>query len=145
MLMALSGQFVLHISRILCRMGESASSPTSREHAHATLFVGCHVLALNLLRTWQFAPPSASAAPRRPSLLNAHTHRHSLLLSSTKLDISLPPSNMPSRVASPAPVQAEGEDAEERERQRKQFREVVKTVRVEAKAPAEFSFDAFNF
>ncbi|BGO90977.1 hypothetical protein NBRC10512_002265 [Rhodotorula toruloides] len=118
--------FVLHISRILCRMG-------------------CHVLALNLLRTWQFAPPSASAAPCRPSLLGAHTRRHSLLLSSTKLDISLPPSNMPSRVASPAPVQAEGEDAEERERQRKQFREVVKTVRVEAKAPAEFSFDAFNF
>lgn len=72
--------------------------------------------------------------------------RSSLLLSSTKLDLPLPPSNIPSRVASPAPPSS-AEDAEkaERERQKKQFREVVNTVKVEAKAPAEFSFDAFGF
>ncbi|GAA6036036.1 hypothetical protein JCM8097_006576 [Rhodosporidiobolus ruineniae] len=118
--------FVLHISRILCRMG-------------------CHVLALNLLRTWRFLPPALppSSAPHRPSPLQ--NRRHSLLLSTTKLDLPLPASNLPSRVASPAPPSADEEEAAERERQRQQFREVVKTVKVEAKAPAEFSFDAFGF
>ncbi|GAA6017280.1 hypothetical protein JCM10207_003677 [Rhodosporidiobolus poonsookiae] len=115
--------FVLHISRILCRMG-------------------CHVLALNLLRTWRFVPPALPpSGPRRPDFLT--NRRQSLLLSSTKLDLPLPSSALPSRVASPAP----DEDAAEKERQRQQFREVVKQVKVDsAKAqPAEFSFDAFGF
>ncbi|GAA6056051.1 hypothetical protein JCM3770_007000 [Rhodotorula araucariae] len=116
--------FVLHISRILCRMG-------------------CHVLALNLLRTWHFLPPTPPASSR-PALRHA-MRRASLLLSSTKLDLPLPPSNLPSRVASPAPSQAEEEEKAERERQKRQFRQVVNTVKVEAKAPAEFSFDAFGF
>ncbi|BGP39389.1 regulator of (H+)-ATPase in vacuolar membrane [Rhodotorula kratochvilovae] len=115
--------FVLHISRILCRMG-------------------CHVLALNLLRTWHFLPPTPPTSSR-PALRHA-MRRSSLLLSSTKLDLPLPPSNLPSRVASPAPSHAEEEEKAERERQKRQFREVVNTVKVEAKAPAEFSFDAFG-
>ncbi|GAA5953165.1 hypothetical protein JCM10213_003434 [Rhodosporidiobolus nylandii] len=117
--------FVLHISRILCRMG-------------------CHVLALRLLQSWRFLPPAPpSTASRRPNPLE--NRRHSLLLSSTKLDLPLPASNIPSRVASPAPLGASADDSAERERQRQQFRDVVKQVKVEAKAPAEFSFDAFVF
>ncbi|GAA5977711.1 hypothetical protein JCM11641_001385 [Rhodosporidiobolus odoratus] len=117
--------FVLHISRILCRMG-------------------CHVLALNLLRSWHFLPPAPSATSRpRPNPLA--NRRQSLLLSSTKLDLPLPPSALPSRVGSPAPSSGAEEDKGEKERQKQQFREVVKQVKVEAKAPAEFSFDAFGF
>ncbi|KPV72243.1 uncharacterized protein RHOBADRAFT_56056 [Rhodotorula graminis WP1] len=116
--------FVLHISRILCRMG-------------------CHVLALNLLRNWHFLPATIhSSSDTRPSLRHA-LRRSSLLLASTKLDLDLPPSNLPSRVASPAPPSTAEDD--EKERQKRQFREVVNTVKVEAKAPAEFSFDAFAF
>ncbi|GAA5955789.1 hypothetical protein JCM8115_006854 [Rhodotorula mucilaginosa] len=130
--LAVSGKtefnFVLHIARILCRMG-------------------CHVLALNLLRTWTFplpSPASTSTAAQRPTLLGDR-RRHSLLRSSTILDVTLPSSNLPSRAPSPAPVQATDHDIEEKERQRQKFREVVQTVKVEAKAPAEFSFDAFGF
>lgn len=110
---------------------------------------GCHVLALNLLRSWHFLPPTpastaaSTTAPRRPNPL--HHRRASLLLSSTKLDLPLPASNLPSRVASPAPPQQQEDDAAERERQKKQYREVINTVKVEAKAPAEFSLDAFGF
>ncbi|GAA5986299.1 hypothetical protein JCM10908_003694 [Rhodotorula pacifica] len=123
--------FVLHIARILCRMG-------------------CHLLALNLLRTWTFPSPppksrsTGTTAAQRPSLLGDR-RRHSLLRSSTILDVTLPASNLPSRAASPTPPHATEHEAEERERQRRQFREVVQTVKVEAKAPAEFSLDAFGF
>ncbi|KWU47634.1 hypothetical protein RHOSPDRAFT_31069 [Rhodotorula sp. JG-1b] len=130
--LAVSGKtefnFVLHIARILCRMG-------------------CHVLALNLLRTWTFplpSPASTSTTAQRPTLLGDR-RRHSLLRSSTILDVTLPASNLPSRTPSPAPLQATDHDIEERERQRQKFREVVQTVKVEAKAPAEFSLDAFGF
>ncbi|GAA5841848.1 hypothetical protein JCM11251_005402 [Rhodosporidiobolus azoricus] len=119
--------FVLHISRILCRMG-------------------CHLLALNLLRNWRFIAPSArqSTSTRRPNPL-AH-RRDSLLLSSTKLDLPLASSDPPTRVGSPVHTRNADDDAAERERQRQQFREVINTVKVEAKAqPAEFSFDAFGF
>ncbi|GAA5871377.1 hypothetical protein JCM8547_002650 [Rhodosporidiobolus lusitaniae] len=118
--------FVLHIARILCRMG-------------------CHVLALNLLRNWRFLPPSprpvsTTSSVRRPNPLE--NRRQSLLLSSTKLDLPLPSSALPSRATSPGP----DSDAEERERQREQFRSVVNTVKVETKSqPAEFSLDAFGF
>ncbi|GAA5906755.1 hypothetical protein JCM6882_003293 [Rhodosporidiobolus microsporus] len=119
--------FVLHISRILCRMG-------------------CHVLALNLLRNWHFIPPPPppSSSAIRPSPLA--NRRESLLLSSTKLDLPLASSDPPTRVASPSSATEVDNDAAERERQRQQFREVVNKVKVEAKAaPAEFSFDAFGF
>ncbi|GAA5892396.1 hypothetical protein JCM5296_003587 [Sporobolomyces johnsonii] len=113
--------FVLHISRILCRMG-------------------CHILALNLLRTYSFQRPSTtSASVARPTAL--HDRRHSLLYASTKLDLSFPPSAQSSRVASPAPP----DEHDEEQRRKVEFRAVVNKVRVEAKAPAEFSFDAFNF
>ncbi|CEQ42660.1 SPOSA6832_04497 [Sporobolomyces salmonicolor] len=113
--------FVLHISRILWRMG-------------------CHVLALNLLRTYSFQRPSTtSASVARPTAL--HDRRHSLLYAATKLDLSFPPSAQPSRVASPALL----DEHDEEQRRKIEFREVINKVRVEAKAPAEFSFDAFNF
>ncbi|BGP55007.1 regulator of (H+)-ATPase in vacuolar membrane [Rhodotorula sphaerocarpa] len=129
--LAVSGRtessFVLHIARTLCRSG-------------------CHVLALNLLRTWVFPAPALNSenSSKRPGILGDR-RRHSLLRSSTILDVNLPNSNLPSRAASPAPPQATETDLAEREQQRQKFREVVQTVKVEAKAPAEFSLDAFGF
>ncbi|GJN89497.1 hypothetical protein Rhopal_002484-T1 [Rhodotorula paludigena] len=155
---------VTPLSRLASRLPyrlPAVSSPKREDPALVFLFAqlrswslqtvkGCHVLALNLLRTWHFLPPTpastaaSTTAPRRPNPL--HHRRASLLLSSTKLDLPLPASNLPSRVASPAPPQQQQEDdAAERERQKKQYREVINTVKVEAKAPAEFSLDAFGF
>lgn len=50
-------KFILQIAKVFCRMGVYLS--TLSPHANTDSFVvGCHVLALDLVRSWSFARPS---------------------------------------------------------------------------------------
>lgn len=106
---------------------------------------GCHVLALDLIREWEFIPPSPPSPPPlsplvSPSALRSPTRpRHALRRQSTKFDFEIP-SNLPSRIPSPEPG-ATQEDANGDV----EFHAVLKKVQKETKAPPEFSFDSFAF
>lgn len=96
-----------------------------------TRILGCHVLALKLIHSWTFYQPPAA---RRPSLKNSLLNRHSLRRMSTVMDIDIP-SNLGSRAPSP---DREGGAKEE-------YHSVLKKIKVETKAPAEFDFNNFQF
>lgn len=88
---------------------------------------GCHVLALDLVRKWEFIHPTRTltspldTVPHRRSSLG----RHSLRRLSTKVDVDIP-STLPSRAPSPT-----------------EFLAVLKDVQKAAKAPQEFDMNDF--
>lgn len=95
-------------------------------------FTGCHVLALKLVRSWEFYHPARIAplpTPRQPSQFRP---RHSLRRLSTRLDIQIP-SNLGSRA--PSPERKGGVE----------FHEVLKAAKKEATAPPEFDMNSFAF
>lgn len=92
---------------------------------------GCHVLAFDLVREWEFVRPEPP--PSRVARLPSLRPGHSLRRLSTKLDLEIS-SNLPSRAPSP-----------DRESGAAAFHEVLKKVKKETAAPAEFSFDSFAF
>ncbi|KAL8278398.1 hypothetical protein RQP46_009290 [Phenoliferia psychrophenolica] len=105
--------FVLHMSRVLTRMG-------------------CHVLALNLVQSWEFIVPTTTN-PRRPSMsISARPSRHSLRLLSTKADLEIP-STLGSRASSP-----DGQGGES-------FHRILKDAKVATQAPPEFDMGSFGF
>ena len=108
--------FVLQIARVFCRMGKVSISPISLPaselivetcHLHR---LGCHILALDLVKSWSFArpagtsmanmllPPSPTSAPAFafPFALAASTRRESKIL--IDMDMLTEP---PTRRASP--------------------------------------------
>lgn len=117
----------------------------SRECWTDPLITGCHVLALDLIREWEFIAPSPPSPPplsplASPSALRSPTRpRHALRRQSTKFDFEIP-SNLPSRIPSPEPGAKEEEVSGNVE-----FHAVLKKVQKETKAPPEFSFDSFSF
>ena len=57
--------FVLQMSRVFCRMGKRS---TVFQIQHNRFSVGCHVLALDLVRSWSFARPSTAVHNRSPTV-----------------------------------------------------------------------------
>lgn len=51
-------KFILQIAKVFCRMGWCPSIPYSRPLYSQLHRLGCHVLALDLVRSWSFARPS---------------------------------------------------------------------------------------
>ncbi|KAM0746323.1 hypothetical protein T439DRAFT_329776 [Meredithblackwellia eburnea MCA 4105] len=108
--------FVLHMSRVLTRMG-------------------CHVLALNLVQSWEFAIPEVVVPQRRASIVaNRRPGRLSLRRASTKIDIDIP-SNLGSRAPSPERAKVGGAE----------FHHVLKETKKVTAAPPEFDMGAFGF
>lgn len=97
---------------------------------------GCHILALDLVRSWEFIIPRAPVrAPRSSVLLDdPGRRRQSLRRQSTKLDLHIP-SNLASRAASPERERAGGVE----------FHQVMKETKKAAQAPPEFDMNSFAF
>ncbi|KAH9897985.1 WD repeat-containing protein [Cubamyces lactineus] len=130
--------FVLQIARMFCRMG-------------------CHVLALDLVRTWSFQRPSTvvrdgRAALRPPSPVStrfalepALRHKSSILID---IDVTTAPptrraSPSPSRQASPAPVPKEElKDEGDLVARKAGIGSLMKSAKQDVKVP-EFDMSAF--
>jgi RAVE protein 1 C terminal len=107
-------KFVLQIARVFCRMGIKIPCPLGT--AVVIFGIGCHVLALDLVRSWSFArpavprtmppganfglvpAPSPTAARHSQFGINAHARRQSSIL----IDMEVP-SDPSTRRASPVP------------------------------------------
>lgn len=94
---------------------------------------GCHVLALGLVYSYEFS--QLEQKPRERSTAMGSRQRLGLRRQSTVMDMEVP-SAINSRAPSPTPGQQPAANG---------FNQMLKKVKVETKAPAEFSFDAFNF
>lgn len=100
--------FVLQIARVFCRMGEHSLLYSRALFGMSNRCIeGCHVLALDLVRTWSFERPSTvvhdSPALRRPPspLMTRFALEPALRRqSSIMIDMDIP-TNPPTRSASP--------------------------------------------
>ena len=62
--------FVLQIARAFCRMGAFFAFPSSPLHPGADFdTLGCHILALDLVKSWSFARPAGVVSAARTNLL----------------------------------------------------------------------------
>jgi hypothetical protein len=61
--------FVLQIARVFRRMGALSSYPPRPGLMTETDYLGCHILALDLVRSWSFARPAGAAPAGMGSVL----------------------------------------------------------------------------
>lgn len=158
--------FVLQIARLFCRMGECHHSP-SRSMPYRSA-PGCHVLALDLVRSWSFdrptsllppsptvstsshevgedAPPSPTTSRRSKfSLQSAAMRRRSSM--SIDMDItSLPPTQTASPESKghrPPTIPEEANQAEDLIARKTALGNLMKSAKQDVKVP-EFDMNAF--
>ena len=137
---------MLYMARNLREMGaRSLFSPSLPRHmteqAGPNERTGCHVLALDLVRSWPFAKPSdtrtrplvshrLSTSPTSAHRILAHRRRSSILV-----DIQLPSevhSRAPSPISSTSPA-------------RQEVTSLIKQAKKEAVSVPEFDASAFGF
>lgn len=94
---------------------------------------GCHILALDLARSWTFRDTPPRPSKIRHSQPPMHARRSSLLLPSTKQDIS--ESALPSRASSPGPRETPSPDAP--------AQTFLRQVKKEVKSVPEFDMGSF--
>jgi len=134
--------FVLQMSRVFCRMG-------------------CHVLALDLVRSWSFARPSTAVhsprgsataergtivvpSPSRPFALEPALRRRSSIMIDMDI-LSLPPTRKPSPVKNTKPNQHSIETIQEESdffARKAGLGNLMKSAKQDVKVP-EFDMDAF--
>ena len=145
--------FVLQIARVFCRMGQSCLRvlPSVIEIPS----VGCHVLALDLVRTWSFQRPSVVVPDRKPvthpepsspistrlTLQPALRHRASVLIDMDP--ITRPASPAPNAVdASARPQQEQPKEEGDAIARKAGLGSLMKTAKQNVSVP-EFDMGAF--
>jgi hypothetical protein len=104
------------------------------------------VLALTLVSTYEFSQPEQLRALEKPNSIHQPRRRMGLRRMSTVMDMEVP-STINSRAPSPTPdLNATRTTAPPTAPPPTTgFNQMLRKVKVETKAPAEFSFDAFDF
>jgi hypothetical protein len=149
-------------SRTLCCRRQESSSEWVRAHTHPRLSLsdwsrlGCHALALNLVRTWFFERPSIE--PSQPLVPNGRAQspvRHRSEMGaimqrqpSVFIDMDVP-SAAPTRPVSPTldgdlPKEVEGADTPNSSARKTGIGNLMKTAKQTAQVP-EFDMDSFGF